>query len=71
MKKETPLQSIIEALEAAKSSVDSRDVILGLDFALIIVKGFEPIIKNKIETAKLIGANEALKEVNKKFSTKE
>ena len=71
MKKETPLQSIIEALEAAKSSVDSRDVILGLDFALIIVKGFEPIIKNKIETAKLIGANEALKDVNKKFSTKE
>jgi len=69
--KETPLQPIIEALEAAKSSVDSRDVILGLDFALIIVKGFEPIIKNKIETAKLIGANEALKDVNKKFSTKE
>jgi hypothetical protein len=69
--KETPLQPIIEALEAAKSSVDSRDVILGLDFALTMVKGFEPVVEQKIETAKLVGANEALKEVNKKFSTKE
>jgi hypothetical protein len=69
--KETPLQPIIEALEAAKSSVGSKDVILGLDFALAMVKGFEPVVEQKIETAKLVGVNEALKEVNNKFSTKE
>ena len=69
--KETPLQPIIEALETAKSSVNSKDIIVGLDFALTMVKGFELVVEQKIETAKLVGANEALKDVNKKFSTKE
>jgi hypothetical protein len=71
MKKGTPLQPIIEALEAAKNSVGSKDVILGLDFALTMVIGFEPVIKQQMETAKLVGANEALKDVNKNFSIKE
>jgi hypothetical protein len=71
MKKGTPLQPIIEALEAAKNSVGSKDVILGLDFALTMVIGFEPVIKQQMETAKLVGANEALKDANKNFSIKE
>ena len=71
MKKGTPLQPIIEALETAKNSVGSKDVILGLDFALTMVIGFEPVIKQQMETAKLVGANEALKDVNKNFSIKE
>jgi hypothetical protein len=71
MKKETPLQPIIKALEIAKNNVGSKDVILGLDFALTMVIGFEPVIEQRIETAKLVGANEALKDVNKNFNIKE
>jgi len=67
MSKGTPLQPIIEALELAMDSVGSKDVILGLDFALTMVKGFEPVIIQQLESVKLEGANEAFREINEKF----
>ena len=66
--KETPLQSIIESFERARASVKNEDIIKGIDFALTIVRAYEPVIEMKLDNAKLEGTNEALKEVNKKLS---
>jgi hypothetical protein len=66
--KETPLQSIIESFERARASVKNEDIIKGIDFALTIVRAYEPVIERQLEIAKIQGSNEALKDVNERFS---
>jgi len=68
MIKETPLQPIIESFERVKATITSEDMIKGIDFALEIVKSYERIVELKIENAKIEGANEQLREINKKLS---
>jgi hypothetical protein len=68
MIKETPLQPIIESFERVKATITSEDMIKGIDFALEIVKSYERVIEIKLENAKLDGANEQLREINKKLS---
>jgi hypothetical protein len=68
MIQETPLQSIIESFERVKATITSEDMIKGIDFALEIVKSYERIVELKIENAKIDGANEQLREINKKLS---
>ena len=66
--KATPLQPIIEALESAKTSMQSKEIIIGLDFALTLVKGYERNVEQDLEIARLKGVSETLTEMNKKFS---
>jgi hypothetical protein len=66
--KATPLQPIIEALESAKTSMQSKEIIIGLDFALTLVKGYERNVEQDLELARLKGVSETLTEMNKKFS---
>jgi hypothetical protein len=66
--KVTPLQPIIEALESAKTSMQSKEIIIGLDFALTLVKGYERNVEQDLELARLKGVSETLTEMNKKFS---
>jgi hypothetical protein len=66
MIKETPLQPIIEALESAKTSMQSKEIIIGLDFALTLVKGYELNVEHDLELAKLKGKHEMLDEMVKK-----
>ncbi len=68
MIKETPLQPIIESFERVKATITSEDMIKGIDFALEIVRSYERIVELKIENAKIEGANEQLREINKKLS---
>jgi len=68
MIQETPLQSIIESFERVKATITSEDMIKGIDFALEIVRSYERIVELKIENAKIDGANEQLREINKKLS---
>jgi hypothetical protein len=68
MIKETPLQPIIESFERVKATITSEDMIKGIDFALEIVRSYERIVELKIENAKIDGANEQLREINKKLS---
>ena len=63
---ETPLQPIIEALEDAKTKMQSKDIITGLDFALTLVKGYERNVEQQLELAKLKGRSEILDEMIKK-----
>jgi hypothetical protein len=64
---ETPLQPIIESFERVKATITSEDMIKGIDFALEIVRSYDRIIELKIENAKIDGANEQLREINKKL----
>lgn len=64
-KEQTPLQPIIEALESAKTSMQSKEIIIGLDFALTLVKGYERNVEQMLELAKLKGKNEMLDEMIK------
>lgn len=66
--KETPLQSIIESFERARAAIQNEDTIKGIDFALTIVRAYEPVIERQLEIAKIIGSNETLVEINKKLS---
>jgi hypothetical protein len=66
MIKETPLQPIIEALESAKTSMQSKEIIVGLDFALTLVKGYERNVEQDLELARLKGKHEVLDEMVKK-----
>jgi hypothetical protein len=68
MIQETPLQSIIESFERVKATITSEDMIKGIDFALEVVRSYERIVELKIENAKIDGANEQLREINKKLS---
>jgi hypothetical protein len=68
MIQETPLQSIIESFERVKATITSEDIIKGIDFALEVVRSYERIVELKIENAKIDGANEQLREINKKLS---
>ena len=64
--KATPLQPIIEALESAKTSMQSKEIIIGLDFALTLVKGYERNVEQDLELARLKGKHEVLDEMVKK-----
>ena len=68
MIQETPLQPIIESFERTRAAITSEDMIKGIDFALEIVRSYERIVELKIENAKIDGANEQLREINKKLS---
>jgi hypothetical protein len=68
MIKETPLQPIIEALESAKTSIQSKEIIIGLDFALTLVKGYERNVEQDLELARLKGVSETLEQLNEKLS---
>lgn len=66
--KETPLQSIIESFERARAAVQNEDIIKGIDFALTIVRAYEPVIERKLEIAKIVGSNETLREINEELN---
>ena len=66
--KETPLQSIIESFERARAAIQNEDTIKGIDFALTIVRAYEPFIERQLEMAKIVGSNETLVKINKKLS---
>lgn len=66
--KETPLQSIIESFERARAAIQNEDTIKGIDFALTIVRAYEPVIERQLEMAKIVGSNEMLVEINKKLN---
>jgi len=68
MIQETPLQPIIESFERAKATITSEDMIKGIDFALEVVRSYERVVEMKLDNAKIEGANEQLREINKKLS---
>ena len=65
---ETPLQPVIESFERARAAIISEDMIKGIDFALEIVRAYEKVIEQQLKFAKMEGANETLKELDKKLS---
>jgi len=68
MIQETSLQPIIESFERTKAAITSEDMIKGIDFALEIVRSYERVVEMKLDNAKIEGANEQLREINKKLS---
>jgi hypothetical protein len=68
MIQETPLQPIIESFERVKATITSEDMIKGIDFALEVVRSYERVVEMKLDNAKIEGANEQLREINKKLS---
>jgi hypothetical protein len=65
---ETPLQPVIESFERTRAAVQNEDIIKGIDFALEIVRAYEKVVEQKLNSARLEGADEALKQLNEKLS---